>query len=416
MISKKKKLFLLSVFIFFSAFSAVYADGDQDAVRTKAIMAALPNLESKSIMMKNGQGRIDVDQSQKNSYFIFTANPNDPHGETVLIPLATIRYDKFNYQTDEWWDAHSDEIAAARAKGTQAPRQDLDEVDAWLKANGISTNPDVITVKIGGSVPTASREKLQDFLLRYYLSRNEGKETVTLFRGGEKPGELDQWKAGQYPKGVRYWTADATYAWRYARKNTGFIPDLVKGNAPLFKFEIPKSEFTDWVHRGKIVLGMELTKAAHRLFESRGKFVDHLADGDYYIGDGVYGTETEMRPKREVRGVIAKYFKGAVSVEELADERRQQIERGTTRLVRQYPTESASLAEIRIRRLEAIQTEESLLKAIRDGYSGEEIQRLKTAYSQVKSEIGNVDGTSVRQVADEYVSANPCGRLGAIAP
>ncbi|MBT3585493.1 MAG: hypothetical protein HN509_11350 [Halobacteriovoraceae bacterium] len=90
---------------------------------------------------------------------------------------------------------------------------------------------------------------LKKYLLNYYLEKHGDDDFVTLFRGAAKDAELPTWKSGKFPRGVRYWTPDVTYAWRYARKRDNFLTDTITGRSAIMKFKIPKSEFAKMVEK-----------------------------------------------------------------------------------------------------------------------------------------------------------------------
>ncbi len=367
-----------------------------DEERRKLITKAIPGVDETKIFIKNGQGKIDADPKRKLSYYIFTENPNAPESRTLLIPMATSRFDANNYQTDEWWDAHNKEMAEARANGTRAPRQDREEVKAYLRANGLSTNPDVITLDAGSG--EIKKEKLREFLLKEYLARYSDGKFVTLYRGAEKPNELDAWKRGEFPHGVRYWTPDANYGWRYGRKNQDFLDLLVKGEAPVFKFKVPQNEFVDLVRGGHLIVGTELTKRVHDSFVSELRFRDQLAGGDY-LGDGKYGLEFEIRADGRARPQFPRYFAGAVGIDEFADARIKQIRIGTKRLLLAHPDEAAALLKTEETRVAKVEAERTVLNLVREGGAPDALSAAIAKLGTGQAEIANIDGVNLASFA-----------------
>ncbi len=377
-----------------------------DDARKEAISKALPNLDPKLIEVRNGQGKIDSNPKVKLSYFVYTAEPNNPRSPTLLVPLATSRFDRYNYSTDEWWDANKQAIEKSLRDGTPKPRQDPAEVARYLQQNGLSVNPDVYTVYPAspGRTASISKQQLREFLLNYHLRRYQGSPYVTMYRGGEKPGELNSWLRREYPRGARYWTIDATYAWRYARKNPKFLEELIEGRAPLFRFDIPKEVFIKWVRNGMIVLGSELTRTAHRSYTQYGRFVDHLTPGDFYLGDGTLGLEMEMRPRRSARQEMAQYFTEAISIEDMASKWRDQLKRGYERLEKAYPEAADSLQKEYQRRLQMVHAEEALMQSVRMGATADYMTEQLKKMPQGSAEFSNVDYTSLTSVVKGKIS------------
>ena len=379
-----------------------------DELRKAAIQRALPEVDAARIMIRNGQGKIDADPEHKLSYFLFTENPRDPASRTVVIPMATSRFDVYNYQTDEWWDAHKAEIEAARRNGTPVPRQDPAEVRAYLRDKGLSTNPDVLSIDPQGGA--ATRTPLREFLLQEYMERFTGPDgKVALYRGAEKPGELASWERGEFPRGVRYWTPDANYAWRYGRKSPDFIENLLKGDAPVFEYRVPKEEFVRLARGGHLILGTELTKRVHDRFAMTGKFDDQL-NGFDYLGEGKYGLEFEARAARVARQSFARYFTGAVDIDNMADQRIRLIREGTHRLATQRPEEAQALETLARTRIAKVEAERKALKLARDGASLEEREAALAAFRAISTpaEITLIDGADLRSA----VMAVPVGGAG----
>jgi hypothetical protein len=114
--------------------------GALDQKRAAQIAAALPGADASKIRLTNGVGRVDTSAEFKQSYFVMTENPADPNSKFTVIPMATSRYDKYNYNTDEWWDKSQ----AAEARGEKIPREDTAVVERFLRQHNLSTNPDVL--------------------------------------------------------------------------------------------------------------------------------------------------------------------------------------------------------------------------------------------------------------------------------
>ncbi|MBO9667441.1 MAG: hypothetical protein J7501_11600, partial [Bdellovibrio sp.] len=291
LILKHISTWILSALYPLTAFAGA---ADLDAKRTEMIVKAFNSkseefvapITADDVKIKNGVGRADLNKEVKYSYYINTEHPGDPKSPIVMIPMATSRYAPTYYQTDDWWDAHKAELDAAKRNGTQAPRQDSKEVAAWLKKNKLSTNPLVFKIGEDKKVET---QRLQDFLYDYYVNNYAKDGKITLYRGGEKPTETGDWLQGTRPRGVRYWTPTANYAWRYARKNQGFIKDLFDGKPSIYVFEMTVQEFWALTHEGRypdLTLGTELTKQAHRNFDATGVFTDDIGGGKDYMGIG----------------------------------------------------------------------------------------------------------------------------------
>ena len=332
-------------------FSVFAAQSDLDQMRVDMIVKAFnskPNefvepITASEVKIKNGVGRADLNKKVKYSYYINTERPSDPKSPIVMIPMATSRYAPTYYQTDEWWDAHKAELDAAKRNGTQAPRQDSKEVAAWLKENKLSTNPLVFKINENKIVET---QRLQDFLYDYYEKNFAKDGKITLYRGGEKETETQDWLRGVRPRGVRYWSPTANYAWRYARKNNNFMNDLLDGKPPIYVFELSMQEFWRLTHEGRypdLTLGTELTKLAHRNFDSRGVFTDDLSGGKDYMGIGKLGVEFELRSNSAGAKAMTPHFKRAITIEELVKDRVQIIRDTAERLVKMRPTEEGDI-------------------------------------------------------------------------
>jgi hypothetical protein len=412
--SSKLKAQILSAFCcLYSVLS--WAQADSDAVRQKLILDALNSVPAEwiapiteaDIHIKNGVGRIDVNKSAKFSYYINTENPSDPSSLITLIPMATSRYTPTYYQTDEWWDAHKAEIDAAKAEGKPMPRQDMAEVETWLKKMKLSTNPIVMEVK-PGQHPKVVR--LQAYLLDYYIKNYARNGKITLYRGGEKPTETAEWLAGRKPRGVRYWTPTATYAWRYARKNSSFLTDLVNGHPPLYVFELGVDQFKALVQRSwqRLTLGTELTKRVQDNFDRTGTFTDHLLGQSEYMGIGDLGVEFEIRSNSQGAKEMLFYFKRTIGIEELVADRVRLLDKTLARLLKANSAEADKLQlQYESRKSQAV-LEGKILLAIQLKMSRKTLETLAAEYgSRAFSEIANVDSVSFESFIQSEISALP---------
>jgi hypothetical protein len=390
----------------------VFAQGEVDAARIRSVVQALNSqpqewlepITEADVHLQNGIGRADVNKKAKFSYYIHTENPSDPRSPITLIPMATSRYTPTYYQTDEWWDAHKEEIEKARREGLPMPRQDMGEVEVWLKQMKLSTNPLVFRIESDGRVQTT---RLQDFLLNYYLKNYAKNGKITLFRGGEKPTETGEWLAGRKPRGVRYWTPTATYGWRYARKNPTFLEDLVNGRAPLYVFEISVEAFREMVQARwqKLTLGTELTKRAHDNFDRSGRFIDHLLGQTDYMGIGDIGVEFEIRSNSEGASRMVQYFKRPIGIEELIQDRLTLLEKAEARLLKARPQETATLrSQFEARRKQTL-TEGKILLALQLEMSRETVQALLSELRSAPYEIANVDSVDFRSFAQQKLAS-----------
>lgn len=168
-------------------------DGEIKSYRIRMILKAFNSqpekiirpLTAADVQLGKYDGRVNVNEKSKFSYFVHIDNVADRNSKITLIPMATSRYTPTYYQTDEWWYAHKNEIAQAKQEGTAAPKQDMNEVAIWLDEMKLSTNPDVII--IDGKNQLSQRVSLQTFLLDHYKKFYVRDGYITLFRGAEKP-------------------------------------------------------------------------------------------------------------------------------------------------------------------------------------------------------------------------------------
>ncbi len=383
-----------------------------DSVRARKIVKAFDQhpgdlvepLTVEQVKIQDGQGRVDVNTKTKFSYFIQTLDPRNPESPILLMPMATSRYTPTYYQTDEWWDAHKQEIEQAKREGRPAPRQDMDEVAAWLKANKLSTNPLVLEIRPMGIKQTRLQDYLRDFILEHH-SRDG---YVTLYRGGEKPGEIDGWLKGEKPRGVRYWTPTANYAWRYARKNKRFLDELIDGRAPLFVFKLPVERFVEMTERNwpQLTLGTELTRNAHTAFERGGVFIDHLYQMEY-AGQGTLGVEVELRSNRKGAERMVEAFERAITIEDLAKDRIDVLKKANARLKQQYPKRASALDAKTADRVERILAEARLLIAVREKMPREVVEQLLRKLPPTREELAYIDGVHFEALIRERMQKLP---------
>lgn len=339
-------------------------------------------ITAEDVRIKDGTGRVDVNKKVKYSYFIHTDNPADPKSPITLIPMATSRYAPTYYQTDEWWDAHKAEIDAAKAKGVRPPQQDSAEVAAWLKEMKLSTNP--VVLKIGADQRISS-VRLQEFLSDYYLANFAQNGKVVLYRGGERETETGDWLRGVRPRGARYWTPTANYAWRYARKNPTFLKDLIEGKPAIYAFEVPLAEFRRLTREGRypdLTLGTELTKQAHNNFDYKGTFTDNIGGGLDYMGIGKVGVEFELRSNSAGANTMAQYFKRVVTIQELVSDRVKIIRETSERVQKMRPQNASATRDAFLAREKKTVIEGKLLYAVQNNFSRETTQALYDQYNR----------------------------------
>lgn len=322
-----------------------------------------------------------VNKKAKFSYYIHIEDKEDPKSKMVLIPMATSRFAPNYYQTDEWWEKYKDQ--------KPMPKQNPDEVLVWLNEMKLSTNPDVIVI-IDPVHKRTERTTLKEYLLNIYLDNYVENGKVVLYRGAEKPGELESWQKGEMPRGVRYWTPTANYAWRYARKNKEFLDLLVKNETPLFRFEIPVAVFKDMVLRRwpRLTLGTELTKNAHLIFSSDQYFGDHLYSSMPYLGIGRLGVEFEVRSNRSGAMQMVQYFVRPATVDDLVKDRMQVLNQAKLRLLKQKGSTSSAQID---KRLEALNIENQILKSIVDKKPDPQMESLLERMNSQKPELGHID-------------------------
>lgn len=404
------KIFLLFLLTAFQVFAADIIQTRKELI-LKAFNAKPENLIAPltidDIELGNYEGRVVVNKKAKFTYYVHILNAQDPKSEITLIPMSTSRYTPTYYQTDDWWDAHKTEIETAKRNGTPQPRQDMNEVTAWLEEMKLTTNSDVVIIKNNRSVV---RKPLQEFLFDIYIQKFVKNGKVVLYRGAERDNELQSWKSKSTPRGARYWTPTANYAWRYARKNKSFFDLLAVDETPLFKFEIPVNEFKDMVLRRwpRLTLGAELTKNAHQIFDRSAYFGDHLYNGFPFLGIGSVGLEFELRSNKSGADDMVKYFSGAVTIADLAEDRIAVLEATLERIKLQRPENFALESKTILSRIEIIKLEklivDSILNHSKKAYIDELLAKIPRAQ---QLEISNIDGLSFTNWAKNLANNPP---------
>ena len=364
------------------------------------IKSLIPQAPEAGIKFGPAVGRIDVVKDVDFSYLAQFETVGTKR--TLLIPMATSRLEGGWIDSPEWWKAHETEIRDAKAQGKPLPHQDRHEVSAWLSASGLSTNPDVIIVENA----VTKRVPLQDFLVQHIKDHSSGDGFIDLYRGAERGDEAASWRGHMRPRGARYWTPSATYAWRYGRKNQGFLRSLIKGDAPVLKFRVPVGDLKRLVKNHNWVLGTELPKPAHLAFDTSGEFMDHLT-GSVYVGEGDITPEIELRARSAGADAFIPYYQGQVGIEDLAKDRVKKIELTITRVQKQTRPNTSALVEKLQSRITRTKAEMDILVGIRDHAAFDRINQLLSALPPGNAEIANVDGDSLEQLVQDYVN----GRL-----
>ncbi len=363
-----------------------------DVFNSKADML-YEKIELSDIELNQADGRVALNKKAKFSYYIAVEDFTDINSKLTLIPMATSRFTPTYYQTDDWWDKHKTEIDEAKKNGTPQPKQDLNEVAGWLEDMKLSTNPDVLI--IDPLLKKTVRQPLQDYLLNVYIEKYTVNGKVILYRGAERLDEKKSWDNGQIPKGARYWTPTANYAWRYGRKNKDFFDLAAKNETPLFKFEVPVEDFKQMVNKKwrELTLGTELTKNAHQIFDRSSYFGDHLYNSLPYLGVGHLGLEFEIRSNRSGSLNMTKYYKGSVTLSELAAERINIIQLTMNRLKIQDPEKFKSQYETEFKkRLAALKDEKEIFLALESNQPIENAEALLDKANKISNEISYIDG------------------------
>ena len=349
-------------------------------------------MKIEDIELGENDGRVVVNKKAKFTYYVHINGENNEKSKLTLIPMSTSRFTPTYYQTDDWWDAHKAEIEEAKRTGKPQPKQDMDEVAAWLKDMKLTTNPDVL--EIDPQTQKVQRSKLSSFLLKIYLEHFVENGKVVLYRGAERPNELESWKNKTAPKGARYWTPTANYAWRYARKNREFINLMNENETPLFRFEIPIAEFKAMVDREwpRLTLGVELTKNSHQIFDRSMYFGDHFYGSMPYLGVGFMGLEFELRGNRQGLVDMTKYFVRAATTEDMVNDRIKVIELSLKRFNEQLISLKDKSISVLKNRLLTLQAEKRLLLAAQSLTSYAEMERDLITLSRNTGELTYIDG------------------------
>jgi len=393
----KKYLFLATIL---SQAISWAADSTIIAARKQAILNAfnarpdllIEPLKLEDVQLGEHDGRVVVNKKAKFTYYVHINGENTAQAKLTLIPMSTSRFTPTYYQTDEWWDAHKAEIDEAKRTGKPQPKQDMNEVAAWLKDMKLSTNPDVL--EVDPVTAQVRRTSLSKYLLNIYLERFTENGKVVLYRGAERPNELESWKAKQAPKGARYWTPTANYAWRYARKNREFIQLMNEYETPLFRFEIPVADFKAMVDREwpRLTLGVELTKNSHQIFDRSMYFGDHFYGSMPYMGVGFMGLEFELRGNRQGLIDMTKYYVRPATIADMAKDRQKVIELTLRRWEQQLVTNKSSHLSKLENRMETLQAEKRLLLAVQSGLSYVDMDKDFQTVSRNTGEITYIDG------------------------
>jgi hypothetical protein len=351
-------------------------------------------IKAEDIEMGQYEARIVVNKKSKFTYFLHIENSAEAQSKMILVPMSTSRYTPTYYQTDEWWDQHKDEIDQAKREGKPMPKQDMNEVQVWLEQMKLSTNPDVFIINPQAAVHFRT-QKLQDYLLEVQLKHFVENGKVVLYRGAEKPKELESWKSGQVPRGVRYWTPTANYAWRYGRKNPEFLDLLLKDETPLFRFEIPVAQFKEMNQRRwpRLTFGTELTKNSHQIFDRSRYFGDHLYSGAPFLGWGEMAVEIEVRSNRSGAEQMVQYFKRPATIDDLVNDRIKVLKQAQARLEVQLPDQKDRFNQTFAKRIQRTQLEGAILTALKKGSPEAEIQALVQKLGSEQAELAYIDGT-----------------------
>ena len=356
------------------------------------IIKEFPGLDHRDIKIRNGVGKVDASTKYKLSYYVYNSNFRSPSSKTILIPMGTSRFDKYNYHTDEWWEKYGQ----AYSRGEKVPLENPRDVDQYLKQHNLSTNPDVIVLDNLSS--SSNKIKLKDFLLEEYLKKYSQDGYVYLYRGIAKANEIDIWESGNIPRGVRYWTPDISYAWRYARKRDDLISGLIRKKSPIVQFKVPKEDFTSMVRNNEIILGTELPRSVHRSFSTEKIPRDHLT-GLPYLGNNSFGLELEARLRRSGRKKIAQYFSGTVNIKDLKKDRIKKIKSTYRRLAIHNPKKREEFILEMKRRIEVVKREAQIMFAAQEGRDTRVIEALVKKLIGKEREMVHTSRESLEEVA-----------------
>jgi hypothetical protein len=365
---------------------------DLDKVLKEKIIQAIPNVKEKDIVLSRGIGRVSASAEHKLSYYVYSEDPYSPSRKTYVIPMATSRYDKYNYHTSEWWDKYGE----ASLRGDPVPRENPRDVYRYLKQNGLSTNPDVILIDGFRAKPRTI--PLKDFLLYIYTSEYSENGYISLYRGVAKSNEAEVWKSGALPRGARYWTPDINYAWRYARKRDDLIEGLIKDHSPIVEFRIPVSEFMAMVDKNELILGTELPLSAHRKFDASGVFGDNL-NGFPYLGNEKFGIEFEVRARKKARKKMPLYFLATVDAQKVALDRIDKIKATYKRLLKRKPEQRDQLLLERDKRIEVAKTELQIIQTSQLDLGESKLNNLLDSMAYENREFTHTSRENLRDVA-----------------
>ncbi len=400
---------LLSLVVLTALFSLQsFADDKPETFDCPLAMSTLEttygNVDPKGYVIKNGTGRAQINADVNFSYYM--QSQGDPSAEgfpinapMVMIPMSSSRLSPGWVSSPEWWNANLEKINAAKAAGEPMPYEDREEVKDWLDKNKLSTNPDVFFITDG----TVDHKSLQEFLLDFMRKNaDQDEENYFLYRGAVRAEERGEWLSKNRPRGARYWTPSADYAWRYGRKQSDFLHALIKDEAPVLKFKIPKKEYEWLVKKTYLVVGTELTKHVHDTFDQEGIFMDQLMGGPY-VGSGEFAPEIEIRASRKSATQFIDYFAGSVTIGEMVTARVKVIKLAIERVKKQYTAEIANpLINHLNERIVRAEAEGKLLQAIHDKRPVSEVEQLYQALPNGEIEIVNNDADSLDGLVQEY--------------
>ncbi|MBC7458407.1 MAG: hypothetical protein H7235_09025, partial [Bdellovibrionaceae bacterium] len=180
------------------------------------------------------------------------------------------------------------------------------------------------------------------------------------------------------------------------------------------KFKVPLAEFEAMVVRTwpHLTLGTELTKSAHRSFDSGKQFTDDLTNGQAYLGEGHYAVEFELRSNRAGAQEMVKYFKGAVTIHDLAQDRMNVLNLTAKRLIEKTPENKSQIETSFNIRVKRVQFEEKIISGIINKISSVELKKMLNEMPSGSAEITNIAGVNfaswahgkINQIAAEEIA------------
>ncbi len=337
---KLRYVLLLSSLILNVAFADDNEDKRRELIQKilELEKANLPPGSNPLIEVHNGQGRVTVHQGHKYSYYVHTPDPKNPTSPTYLIPMATVRYAPGSYSTPEWWEANRAALEEARRLRKPGPQQDPAIVTKYLAEQKLSQNPDVIQIFTNGK--SHAKIPLSDFLLEEYIKHHSKDGKVTLYRGAEEAQETNKWAQKQAPGSARYYTPDANYAYRYARKNSNYSQAVANNQSMIVELQIPEAKFREMVKNKQLTLGTEMTASAHRNFNPQQGFQDNLTNGPY-LGNERWGVEFEVLSTRNNIPELQQHYTREVPHSEVLMKRIAAAKVSFDRLEKQQPQDKS---------------------------------------------------------------------------